>query len=208
MNKDGLKFEAAVIVQQKCNAEDNERHTAENTAAAGPSHGGLLALSRIIFRRGIRRRNCSACGWNWGYSSSRSDVAIHGSHCRRETNDADDHQNYWPRLPKRETAAGLLEEEQYAHGDDYRGSHQAADGTAAAIATNAVTHLCWPPTTFPAPILARVLLRDAIRRGVPACFGTSTRQRQSESKARTALSDKTETTRNCSRETGRRRQSE
>src|ERR1700676_4394430 len=189
MNKHGLKFEAAVIVQQKCNAETNERHTAENTAAAGPCHGGLLALSRIISRCGIRRRNWSACGWNWRYSSRRSDVAIHGSHCRCETNDADHHENYWPRLPKRETAAGLLEEKQYAHGDDHRGSHQAADGTAAAIATNTVTHLCWPPTTFPAPMFPRVFLRDTIITGVPAGCGTSIRQRQSESMARNALSD-------------------
>ena len=206
MKEYGLKFEATVIVQQKCHAEDNERHTAENTAAAGPGHGGLLSLSRIISRRGVRRWNCAGLGrWNWWHGSRRGDVSIHGSHCGCETNDADHDKNYWPRLSKRKAAASLLKQKQYAHGDDHRRPHQAADGTAAAIATNAVTHLCWPPTTFRAPILPRVFFRDAIRTGVPACCGTSTRQHQSESKARNALSDKTGTTRNCSTEKERQR---
>src|SRR6202035_1029236 len=138
---------------QKCDAEEYERHTAENTAAAGPGHRGLLALSRIISRGGIRRRNGSARGrWNWRHSSSRRDMAIHGSHCRRETNDADHHQDYGPCLSKRKAAAGLFEKKQYAYGDDHRRAHQAADGAATAMATNAITHLCWPPTTFPALI--------------------------------------------------------
>ena len=64
MKERGLKFETTIIVQQKCDAEKYERHTAENTAAAGPGHGGLLALSRIISRGRIRRRNGSARGWN------------------------------------------------------------------------------------------------------------------------------------------------
>src|ERR1700675_1568811 len=208
MQECGLKFEATVIVQQKCDAENNERQTAENTAAAGPGHGGLLALSRIISRRGIRRRNESAAGRNCWRNRYGRDVTIHGSHRRSQTDDADHHENYGPGLAKRKAPGGLLEQKQYAHGDDHRRSHQAADGAAAAIATNAVTHLCWPPTTFPAAIPARVLLRDAIRTDVPACCGTSILQRQSESAARNALSYKTGTTRNCSAGTGRRRQSE
>jgi hypothetical protein len=79
-------------------------------------------------------------------------VSIHGSHRGGEADDADHHENYGPRLSKGKAAAGLLEEKQHTHGDDYRRSHQAADGAAAAIATNAVTHMSWPPTTF----LARI----------------------------------------------------
>jgi hypothetical protein len=75
-------------------------------------------------------------------------VSIHRSHCGREADDADHHENYGPGLAKRKAAAGLLEKKQHTHGDDYRRPHQAADGTAAAIATNAVTHMYWPPTTF------------------------------------------------------------
>jgi hypothetical protein len=86
-------------------------------------------------------------------------MPIHGSHRGRETDDADHYKNYWPGLAERKAAAGLFEEKQYPYGDDYRGSHQATDGTAAATATNAITHLCWPPTTFSAPIPARILLR-------------------------------------------------
>jgi hypothetical protein len=56
-------------------------------------------------------------------------------------------------LSKRKAAAGLFEEKQYSYGDDHRRAHQAADGAAAAIATNAIIHLCWPPTTLPALIL-------------------------------------------------------
>ena len=91
MKKDLVKFEAAVIVQQKCNAEEYERHTGENTAAAGPGHGGLLALSRIISRSGIHRRNGGARGWNCRWRGYGRDVTIHGSHRRRETDDADHH---------------------------------------------------------------------------------------------------------------------
>src|ERR1700692_1227175 len=178
MNEHGLEFKASVIVQQECNAEDDKRQAAENTAAAGPGHGGLLVLSRIISRSGIRRRNRSDRGrWNWRHSSSRRGVTLHGRNRRRKTNDADHRQNYRPSLSKRKAAAGLFEEKQCAHGDDHRRAHQAADGTAAAMATNAVTHLCWPPTTFSALILRGVFLRDAIM-DVPACCGTSTRQLQ------------------------------
>jgi hypothetical protein len=79
-------------------------------------------------------------------------VSIHGSHGGCQADDADHNENYGPGLSKGKAAAGLLEEKQHTHGDDYRRSHQTADGTAATIATNAVTHMYWPPTTFVAPI--------------------------------------------------------
>src|ERR1700733_614846 len=121
-------------------------------------------------------------------------MPIHGSHCRRETDDADHHENYWPGLAERKTTAGLFKKKQNSHGDDYRRPHQATDGTTAAAATNAITHLCWPPTTFSAPIPVDTSLRLAI--SVPADCGTSTRQRQLELGARNALFCKTGTTQN------------
>jgi hypothetical protein len=82
-------------------------------------------------------------------------VALHGSQSRRETDNADHNQNDWPRLTEGKTAASLLEKKEHAHGDNHCGAHQAANGTAAAVATDTVTHLCLPLAIFRTQIFTR-----------------------------------------------------
>src|SRR5205807_4040340 len=100
----------------------------------GSSASGTRPLARVRilrWRRGSRR-----CGGNRA-----RDVSDVGGQVACETDDSDHDKDHGKSIAKRKiSAAKLVEKKQNADGDDDCRTHEAANHTAVAIATNAMTH--------------------------------------------------------------------